>query len=243
MIQYITSKTNNRIKELLKLRKSQEREKEQVFLVEGFHMLEMALKEEAVMEVYSLEPLKLADSIDQFIVTKEIMDKITVSKSAQGVVSKCRYLKAKEVTQDKILYLDDIQDPGNLGTILRTALAFNYLDVILSPHTVSCYNDKVLAATQGAIFSLNILVQNHDFIWKLQEKGYQVLATSLQDASDISKVNIDNKIVIVLGNEAQGVSKDILEKCDKKVVIPIQNIDSLNVGVASGIIMYYLQNK
>ena len=237
----ITSKTNSKIKDLVRLHKSKEREKMGYFLVEGFHMLEMALKANVVKEVYTLKQLDLPSDITQYLVTEEIIDKISINKSSQGVVAKCVLLKKKLNNQDKIIYLDNISDPGNLGTILRTALAFDYFDVIKSPNSVSIYNEKSLSATQGAVFELNIIDKDYEVLLDLKNRGYLIVVTSLRNAMLLSDITIPQKCVLVFGNEGQGVRKEILEIADITIKIPINNIESLNVGVAAGILMHHFR--
>mgnify|MGYP003309195658 CR=1 FL=1 len=138
---------------------------------------------------------------------------------------------------NKVLFLDEISDPGNLGTLLRTALAFGYKDVILNGGC-SQYNEKVLQATQGAIFKLNI-VNNLD----LKElKDYEILATEIKGSTELSQVKVSDKFVLVLGNEAHGVSQKILSLASKRIRIDINDIESLNVAIAGAIAMYKLSN-
>ena len=136
---------------------------------------------------------------------------------------------------DKLLYLDGVQDPGNVGTLIRTALAFSYSGVILSKDTASIYNDKVISSTKGAIFSLPIY--NDIDLISLKEKGYEIVSTSLKNAIDYKEYHFKNKFVLVLGNEGQGVKEENLLISDYIVKINMDNIDSLNVGVAGGILM------
>lgn len=239
-MQVITSKTNNKIKELVKLHKNKYREETQTFLVEGFHSVEMAYHAHLLEEVYTLKEVDLK-GIEQYIITKEILEKITTTINAQGIVGKCKMQKSLPLSSDKIIYLDNISDPGNLGTILRTSLAFDYKDIIISEDSVSLYNDKVLSATQGAIFNLNVIKGNIDTLLSLKEKGYKVVGTSLKDAININDLPKLDKMVIVFGNEGNGIKDEILNICDYKIIIPINNIDSLNVGVASGITLYNLK--
>ena len=134
-----------------------------------------------------------------------------------------------------------MQDPGNVGTILRTALAFGFKDVILSKGCAFKYSFKVIQSSQGSIFKLNVVSNDKDFLFSLKNRGYKLISTSLdKDSKFLSEINFnkDSKYVVILGNEGQGISKDIQEKSDIKIKIEINDIDSLNVGVAGGIIMY-----
>lgn len=240
MIREITSKNNDKIKELVKLRKNKYREETKRFLVEGFHCVEMAYNAHLLEEIYTTKQLDLP-GVDQYIITSDILDKITTSVTAQGIVGKCKMKDELPLSSNKIIYLDNISDPGNLGTILRTALAFNYKDIILSKDSVSLYNEKVLSATQGAIFDLNIIKGDINTLTDLKKDGYKLIGTSLRNSVRIDELPKIEKIVIIFGNEGNGIKEDILDICDYKVIIPIENIESLNVGVAAGITLYNLK--
>ena len=242
MAQIITSKENNKIKELVKLRKSKVREEKGEFLIEGYHSIEMAYKANLLKEIYSLKEEPNFLDVTQYIITKDILDKISSCVTSQGIVGKCKTITSQPITNNKIIYLDNISDPGNMGTILRTALAFGYKDVIISHDSVSIYNEKVLSATQGAIFSLNIIDGNIDTLKELKNNGYKIIATSLKNSIDINKLENYEKEVLVFGNEGAGVKNEILNISDYNVIIPIDNIDSLNVGVAAGIAMFIRKN-
>ena len=241
MIYRIASKSNDKIKNLVKLYDSKYRKEAGLFLVEGYHMLEMALKANAVQSVFTTKEIKDLDkNIDQYIVYDDVMAKISKNKSSQGVISVCKMKQNSGVYGDKVLYLDNVSDPGNVGTILRTALAFGYKDVLLSSGSCSIYNEKVLQSTQGAIFELNI-VEGVDDLKSLKNDGYRLIATALRNSINLSEVpSIDKKFVLILGNEAHGVSDKILDLADIAVRIEINTMESLNVGVAGGIAMYEL---
>lgn len=242
MIKEIKSRQNELIKEIAKLSSSSTRKENGKFKVDGFHMFEMAKDSGQLLEVFSLKEIKGLDkNIDQYIVTPEIMEKISSNKSPQGIVSICKIKDELEIKSNRVLYLDDVSDPGNLGTILRTALAFGFSDVILSRNCCSIYNEKVLQASQGAIFSLNIV--NDKKLLELKKSGYSILATEIKGSLSLKDVSKNNKIVLVLGNEAHGVSESILKLSDKRIRIDIQNIESLNVAIAGAIAMYVLSKN
>lgn len=235
MIKKIESKQNQNIKDLQKLSVSKFSKEQRLFKIEGFHALEMARKSGALLSVFTTKEIKDLE-VPQYLVSKEIMESISSAKTPQGVICVCSYLEEKPIKSHKVLMLDDVQDPGNLGTLLRTALAFGYNDVILKGGC-SPYNEKVLQSTQGAIFNLNII--NYD--GKLP-KGYEVIATEIKGSVDLSTIIKVNKHILVLGNEAHGVSKEVLDIADKRVRIDIKNIESLNVAIAGAITMYTLTN-
>ena len=194
----------------------------------------MAKKSGVLVSVFVTEEIRDLD-VPQYLVSKDIMESISSAKSPQGVICVCKYIEEKPISSSKILFLDNVSDPGNLGTLLRTALAFGYNDVVLRGGC-SQYNEKVLQSTQGAIFSLNIL-NNVDL--KVLQK-YDIIATEIKGSVDLSTIGKVSKHVLVLGNEAHGVSKEILDIANKRVRIDIKNIESLNVAVAGAIAMYEL---
>ena len=237
MIYEIKSRQNDKIKEVVKLSNSKYSKEQKLFKIEGFHALEMAVESNVLKAVFSTKEIKdLDNSIPQYIISKEIMAKISDAKNPQGVVAICKYLPTKKISSNKVLLLDNVSDPGNLGTLLRTALAFGYNDVILGEGCVSQYNYKVLQSAQGAIFNLNI-VNNFDL--KLL-KNYQIIATEIKGSADLDTLKPELKHVLVLGNESHGVSEKVLKLADKRVRIEIKNIESLNVAIAGAIAMYKL---
>ena len=231
MINRIESRQNQKIKDLMNSKFLKENK---LFKIEGFHAFEMAKESGLLNSVFVTKEIKGFDG-EQFIVSPSLMESISSAKSPQGIISVCYYKEEKPISSSKVLLLDNVSDPGNLGTLLRTALAFGYKDVILK-EGCSQYNEKVLQSTQGAIFELNIV--NH-FDKKLL-KNYFVIATEIKGSVDLSKAEKDKKHILVLGNEAHGVSKEILDLANLRVRIDIENIESLNVAVAGAIAMYEL---
>lgn len=241
MIQYITSKTNPRIKDLLTLKDSKVRKERGVFLVEGFHLLEMALEASQVELIVSLKVIdNIPSNIDQLIVTSDVLKKLSSQVTPQGVVVVCKMKENFKPFGDRILYLDQVSDPGNLGTILRTAASFGFNDVILAKGSCSPYNEKVLASSQGSIFSLQIKEDDGNLIRELKDDGYQILVTYLHGAKPVDEIKISHKVVLVMGNEAHGVSEDIVKLATTKTYIPLKVMESLNVGVATGIMCYHI---
>lgn len=231
----ITSLTNPYIKELNELKKNNAKKEKNMFLVDGLDFILLAKQNNLLKEILTLSYLEEYQDIKQIIVTKPILDKLSINKTSSNVIGVCYYSQNKEIKGDKLLYLDGVQDPGNVGTLIRTALAFSYSGVILSKDTASIYNDKVISSTKGAIFSLPIY--NDIDLISLKEKGYEIVSTSLKNAIDYKEYHFKNKFVLVLGNEGQGVKEENLLISDYIVKINMDNIDSLNVGVAGGILM------
>lgn len=243
MIINISSKQNTKIKEIGKLISDNSYRKERKeFVIEGFHLLEMALEDNLVKAIFSLEPIKNIDEkITNYIVSEDILKKISTQKNPQGVVAICSMRKEKEISHNNVLYLDGVSDPGNLGTLLRTALAFSFKDVILSKGSVSLYNEKTISSSQGAIFRLNIISGDEQNLINLKEKGYKILATEIKGSVELKNIKKSDKQVLILGNEAHGVNEKILNLADERIRIDINEIESLNVAICGAIMMHYLR--
>jgi TrmH family RNA methyltransferase len=231
----ITSRQNPIVKKWVDLRKSND---EDVFIVEGDHLIEMAFNAGALvayMSVSEENPYK----VDHYIIHESVAEKISLFKTSPGVFGLCKKSDAKTMN-DNIIYLDDIRDPGNMGTILRSALAFDFLTVVASFNSVDFYNDKVLASGQGAHFFLSLIKADKCILETLKKLGYQVVVTTLDGATSLDNMNLRKKTVFVIGNEAHGVRKEIIEMADQKIKITMNDkIESLNAGVAASIVMNY----
>ena len=236
----ITSKNNPKIKAALMLRQKKYRQEQALFLMEGLKNLEMALKYGCVKTIFTSVGLpKIGQDIETYKVNADIINKLSVSENPEGVVFVCENLKPKKNKADyhKIVYLDKINDPGNLGTIIRTAVAFDFDAVILSEGTVDLYNEKVIAASKGAIFATDVF---YDDINEYKN-NHKVIASALTNKSiPLSKASKHQDFILVLGNESHGVSQDILKQADEIIKIEMSDkIDSLNVAIAAGILMNF----
>lgn len=235
----ITSLENNKIKEIMKLNSSKYRKEYNKFIIEGFHLVEEASKAGLLEEIFLLEEENINIDTNKTYITKEIMKKITNLDSIPNIIGICN-IKNDKLIGNKILLLDDIQDPGNLGTIIRSAVAFNIDTIVLSNNTVDLYNSKVLRATQGMIFHINIVKENLiDIINKLKEDNYDIFTTNVNNGVDIKTIEKPEKYAIIIGNEGNGVHKELNDLSNKAIYINMNsNCESLNVGVATGIILY-----
>ena len=242
MIKEITSINNELIKEASKLKEKKYRDQKGLFLIEGYHLIEMASDLLETVFVTEKRDYDKISGVNYYLVTKEIINKLSQTINSQGIVGICHKKEEKEITSNNVLMFDNLQDPGNVGTLIRSALAFNCKDIVLSLNTVDIYNDKVIRSSQGAIFKTNIIYRDlSEEIKKLQKDGYKVYGTSLNNAKRIDDVTFSQKKVIILGNEGNGVSGDILSITDENVYLEMnKEIDSLNVGVAGSILMYEL---
>ena len=235
----ILSKNNQKIKDACALKLKKVRTEKHLFLMEGIKNFDMALKYGKVKQVFTTIGLpKIKQDVEAYRVNNEVLRKLANSDNPEGIVFVCEQLEPRKDKKDyhKIVYLDQINDPGNLGTILRTAVAFNYDAVILSKSSVDLYNEKVVAASKGSIFMIDAF---YDDINNYTSK-YQIIASALDDAVSLESVKKPKDFVLVLGNESHGVSEEVLKLANTVVKIDMNdNIDSLNVAVAGGILMNY----
>lgn len=230
----ITSQDNEKIKYLIKLKQSKYRKQEQKIIVEGPHLVKEAKALGLVVEAYSIEEkegyIQISDSL---------MKKIADTDTVVSEIAICKMLDKKELS-DKILILDKVQDPGNLGALMRSANAFGFKTIILNVGSVDIYNSKVIRASQGAIFKLNFRYENLA-LYLDELKDYKVYGTNVINGIALDEVKKDKKMAIILGNEGNGISNEVASKVNKNIYIPIKDTESLNVSVAGGIIMYELR--
>ncbi len=239
MVKYIESKDNNKIKHASSLKESKYRREYQEFLSEGKKTLQMALISRNVKEIFTTKELdNIPDDITQYVVKEDLLKKISSSVNPEGIVFVSHIVERKPKKLNKVVYLDHINDPGNMGTILRTALAFSYDAVIISPESCDPYNEKVVSASKGSIFSLPVL---HGELGEFRD-GKTVVVSALTDkAIDLEQLDVQKPFILVVGNEANGVTPEVLKFADVVTKIDIANIDSLNVAVAAGILMNKLR--
>lgn len=240
----ITSLNNPTIKEISKLKNKKYRDLTNTYLVEGEHLVEEAYKNNILTKIILLEDTICNYDIEKIYVTKEVMKKLTELDTPNkiiGIVKKNTPLPIG----NKILILDNIQDPGNLGTIIRSSVAFDIDTIVLSPNTVDIYNPKVIRSTQGMIFYTNIItLELKEFINEIKTKNYTIFGTDVRNGKNIKEITLPEKFALVLGNEGQGVSKEIESLCDDNIYIKMSSkCESLNVSVATSILLYEVYNK
>ena len=266
-MQRISSKDNDFIKHVKKLKDKKYRDESNEYIIEGIKLIEEAIKENAqIKQIVICEENEKTNAItkslmyeisryDCIYVTKQVFSSITQVVAPQGIfaiVAKNPVFgdggkkQVVDYTQDIIVALDDIQDPGNLGTILRTIDSCGLKQILVSKGTVDSYNPKVVRSTMGAIFRINI-IECEDLCKAIKEARkhhFKLQVTSLDAEKTIYDVDYKKK-VIVIGNEANGVSKEIQNMADEKVIIPmLGKTESLNASVAAGIVLYeYTRQK
>lgn len=242
----IQSVSNEYIKRLTKLKQKKYREETKQFLAEGEHLVQEAINNSLAIEIFCLDETKVpACNCKVTLVTKPVLEKLTFSKTPQSMVALCKYVDAKLDIKEcrRLFILDGLQDPGNIGTIIRTSLAFGFDGVFLSDDSVDLYNDKLLRACQGANFYLPVIQKNVlQCIEELQNNDIKVYATSLRNAKNIEEIEITEKMAFVLGNEGNGVKDSTIDQCDGSIYIPISKAESLNVAIAGGIVAFNFRN-
>ena len=237
----ITSKDNNRIKEVRKLLNKKYSLQKGLFVIEGENLVEEAIKNDLLVELFVLDGYSCNYEFNYDTVTLDVMKSMSDLKSTPRLLGVSK-IKNNNKIGNKILILDGIQDPGNAGTIIRNSVAFDIDTIIFSNDSVSPYNEKVLRSTGGMIFNTNILIGNiEELIKEIKDKNIKVIGTSLKSSISLEKLEKIDEFAIIFGNEGNGVKEDILNLCDKIVRIDMNpKCESLNVGESSAIILYYL---
>ena len=239
----IKSLQNEKVKNLVKLHSKKHRNCTKQFLVEGEHLIKEALYANCVsLLILQEDTINIFDYAGKMMyVSQDVMNKISQNVSEVKMIAVCDMIDNNSEEFDRFIMLDNLQDPGNVGTIIRTALSFNYPKIYLSKNCVDVYNDKLIRSTQGAIFKVDIEICDlKDKINELIENNYQVFGTSLKNAMPLKQIIRVDKYGIILGNEGSGVSNEVLDITSQNIFIEINNFESLNVAVAASICMYGL---
>lgn len=238
----ITSLTNDSVKEIVKLRDKKYRDLTSTFVVEGFHLVEEAYNNGLLLKLFKLESCSSSFNVETINVTESVMEKISELSNVSDYIGICKYKDMIEEYGDSVIVLNGIQDPGNLGTIIRSAIAFNVSTIVVDSNTVDIYNSKVIRATQGMIFNINVLKKNlYSFVNEMKTLNYKICCTSALGDILLKDIEKTEKHVIIMGNEGTGVEDNLLNICDYNIRIPISsNCESLNVGVATSIVLYEL---
>ena len=237
----IESLNNNKVKEWSKLKEKKYRDKTNTFLIEGDHLISRAMVKGKIKEIISSDETMEIPGIPFYLVTKGIMKKISSQVTSSNAIAVCQKQEEKKIT-GTVCLLDNIQDPGNLGTMIRSAVAFNINTLVLSSDTVDLYNDKVIRSSEGMIFDLNIVRRNlADTIKELKAQGYKIYGTDVVNGINLKEINFPLKTAIIIGNEGLGMKEELKKECDEMIHIKI-NCESLNAGVAASICFYEVNN-
>ena len=260
-MQVISSKDNELVKHIKKLKDKKYRNENNEYIIEGVKLIEEAVNENAKIkkiivcedttrtyEIPTQVMLEIA-KYECIYVTDKIFNSITQVTNPQGIMAVIeKNVENQEIdyNQDIIVVLDDVQDPGNLGTILRTVDSIGLNQIIVSKGTADAFNAKVVRSTMGAIFRIKIIEVDDlkQSIKEMKKHHFKLMVTSLQTDNSIYDIDF-NKKIIVIGNESNGVSQEIQDMADEKTKIPmLGKTESLNASVAAGIVMYeYVRKK
>ncbi|RIW37758.1 RNA methyltransferase [Bacillus salacetis] len=250
-MKYVQSAKNPQVKQWKKLQAKKERDRSGTYMVEGFHLVEEALKyKKVVKEVLIKEGVELpsdwnVDDVSIITLSEDAAKAVSATETSQGIFAVCHQdadgeldLKGKT-----FLLLDEVQDPGNLGTIIRTADAAGIDMIILGEGSADLYNPKVLRSAQGSHFHLQIVKGDlPGWIERLKAEGIPVYGTALENGIEYQGISSTESFALILGNEGNGVSPAILNSTDKNLYVPIYGkSESLNVAIAAGILMYHLK--
>jgi RNA methyltransferase, TrmH family len=248
----IDSLQNASVKKWKKLHTKKERDKSNTFLIEGFHLIEEAVKSETeitdiIVEQDAILPKQFNfPNVTFTYVSKQVMKAISETETPQGIAAICKKDNVEHIeltSESKLLIIDRVQDPGNVGTMIRTADAAGMDGVILGKGCADLYNSKTVRATQGSLFHLPILTSDiTPWFEKIKEKQIPIYGTALVNGVPYQNVNPTKSFALIVGNEGVGVEQELLEKTDKNLYVPIYGkAESLNVSLAAGILLYYLR--
>lgn len=262
----INSKSNEKVKFVKSLNDKKFRNKNNAYYLEGIKVINEVVFSNNISDInfifYSKEILSKVNNgillleeiikrceeqhIPMYEVEKNILEYVCDTVTPQGILcvlnkkDKNLISEIKNVQNENIFILDGVQDMGNLGTIIRNAAAFNIDSIICLENTADIYSPKVLRSTMGNIFKVNIFYEKFEEVLKiLKENNYTLVGTSLNETKKIDELDFNKKIAFVFGNEANGVTDNVLSSCDEKIKIEMnEQVESLNVSVASGIVGY-----
>jgi TrmH family RNA methyltransferase len=250
----ITSIKNDKIKELRKLYQKKYRKSKRQFILEGLRLIRGAYKSGADLEqIFLTKEYYENHKTESFIINNEnklvyvssnLIEEVADTDNPQEIIAVVNEPKTslnEVLEQDYILVMDRIQDPGNMGTIFRTAAAAGFQSIIITKGSVDVYNLKVLRSSVGAIYSLPFVkdIELNELTESLQEQNISIYASDLNTDSYYNEISYKKPLALVIGNEARGIRPEMLELADQKIKIPLKgNIESLNAGVAAGVIMF-----
>jgi len=249
----IVSLDNKTIKQVISLKKSRERKKQKKFFIDGLREVEIAINNN-----YKIEKLffcsafskvnidylikKIKNSTEIIEVDERIFKKISYKENPDGFLALLNIEENKKINygDDIVLILDNIEKPGNLGAICRTAVAANINNIFLTGNQVDIFNPNVIKASEGLLFNLNIIYQNkEDLVKNLKNNNYKIIGALTTGSVNYSNINYEEKVAIVLGSEALGLGDEWNNCLDVKIKIPMKkNVDSLNISVSAAIIIY-----
>jgi len=246
---HITSRKNSEVQLCRKLLEdSAFRKKEEKFICQGEVMLQEALKSGMCVErIFCLPELasKMPEGILTFTVTEEIIEVISGVKSASGIVFVCRMPQERTFKGRRFIALEDLRDPGNVGTIIRTADALGLDGVIFLGNCADCFAPKTVRSTMGSLFRMPLYFMDADELKEnCQKQGIQIVAACLSnDSKELKKGELSDNCCILIGNEAHGLSDRAIAISHSRYIIPMHSAESLNAAVAASIFMWEMTGE
>lgn len=250
----IESTSNSIFKQTKKLLSPSNRRKTGMFLIEGERIVKDAISLGAQME-YILISETYQKSTDcnfdgqrVYILSDKLFDELKSTVNTQGILAVSKYTDTSpediDYSKGLYLYLDSVTDPGNMGTIIRSAAAFGVDGIVLSKGCVDVFNPKVIRSTMSGIFTTKLYFDKDNILENFRDNGYQIIGTFPSDAVSSKGFSYSDKCVIVMGNEANGICAETEKMCTHRVSIPMtEDAESLNVSVACGILLYEAYTK
>ncbi|MFC4772174.1 TrmH family RNA methyltransferase [Enterococcus hermanniensis] len=249
----IQSSKNALIKETKKLQQKKYRQQTKSYLLEGFHLVQEAVAANVSLKEIFINQRGLTEwsewieknLTDYYLVSDEVLKTLASQPTPQGIVAIAEIIEPENEIElsGAWLLLDNVQDPGNVGTMIRTADAAGFTGVVLGQGSADLYNPKTLRSTQGSLFHLKVISEElNQFIPRLKQSGSPVFGTALDvKAKDYANIDRLENFALVMGNEGQGMTAEILAMTDQNLYIPIKGkAESLNVAIAAGIVMFQL---
>ena len=242
----IESNQNPKFKKWSKLKQKKNRNQMQEYLIEGEHLVLEAIKTQSIKEILvregseHLQKKEILEGNQYYVINSKLFNTLAGTETPQPIMAVCEMKKTPIINEKRLLLLDKVQDPGNLGTLIRSAVAFGFDGIVLGDGCVDLYNEKVVRSTQGAIFKIAIEQKSLlECIKELHQNNVLVFGTSLENGEPLQTIQRSEKMAFILGNEGQGVSKELIAEMKQNIFIEIdENIESLNVSIAGSIIMY-----
>ncbi|MCG7338751.1 RNA methyltransferase [Staphylococcus sp. ACRSN] len=245
-MEMITSAQNSKVKNANKLKKKKDRDKTGQALIEGYHLIEEAFQSQLkIKQLFIVDTSRIGNELidyaeEAFEINLKVAEALSGTVTPQGFFAVIEKPNYETTAAKQVLLIDRIQDPGNLGTLIRTADAAGIDLIVLEKGTADPYQDKVLRASQGSVFHLPIVTESlSDFIDTFDGTVY---GTALEDAVSYHEVKPKENFALLLGNEGEGVSQQLLDQTTQNLTIPIYGkAESLNVAIAGSILIYHLK--
>lgn len=229
----IESVNNEKIKEYAKLQQKKYRMEKGLFIVEGEHLVSEALKHNLVKEMFSLDGRN-----GSTLVSENVLKKLSGLTNTPSILAVCK-IPVNDEIKGNILILDNIQDPGNLGTIIRSAVAFGINTIVASTDTVDVYNLKTLRSSEGMVFNINYVKKDLLEFLPIIKEDYTIYTTNVINGSRVDELKKKSPYAIIMGNEGNGVKEEVATFADETIYIPMNDAcESLNVAIATSIILY-----